>query len=53
MRWERHVVRSGKNRNTFKVLMCKYEGKRSLGRPGCRWDNNAMNVKENVWEIVE
>jgi hypothetical protein len=44
----------GKSRNTFKVVVLKYEGNRPVGRPGCRWeDNNGMNIKEKVWESVE
>jgi hypothetical protein len=54
MRWKRHVARMGKSRNTFKVLVRKYEGKRSLARPRCRWeDNTRMNIKEKVWESVK
>jgi hypothetical protein len=54
MRWENHVARMGKSRNKFKVLVRRYEGKKPLGRPKCRWkDNNRMNIKEKGWESVE
>ena len=35
-----HVARMGERRGVFRVLMGKPEGKRPLGRPGCRWENN-------------
>jgi hypothetical protein len=34
MRWAGHVARMGEERNVYKVLMGKPEGKRPLGRPG-------------------
>jgi hypothetical protein len=33
MRWAGHVVRMGKERKLYKVLVGKPEGKRLLGRP--------------------
>jgi hypothetical protein len=33
MRWEGHVARMGEERNVYKVLVGKPEGKRPLGRP--------------------
>jgi hypothetical protein len=30
----------GQKRNVYKVLVGKPEGKRSLGRPTCRWKDN-------------
>jgi len=33
MRWARHVVRIGKKRGVYRVLVGKPEGKRPLGRP--------------------
>jgi hypothetical protein len=32
-RWARHVAHMGEERNVYKVLMGKPEGKRPLGRP--------------------
>jgi hypothetical protein len=40
MRWEGHVARMGEKRNAYRILVGKPEGKRSLGRPRHRWDNN-------------
>jgi len=30
----------GDTRNSFKILVGKYEGKRPLGRPRFRWEDN-------------
>jgi hypothetical protein len=38
MRWAGHVVRMGEERNVYKVLVGKPEGKRPLRRPRRRWD---------------
>jgi hypothetical protein len=37
MRWKGHVARKG---NVYKVLVGKSEGKRSLGEPRRRWEDN-------------
>ena len=47
MRWARHVERMGEERDVYRVLLGKPEGKRSLGRPGRRWvDNIRMDLQE-------
>ena len=38
-----HVARMGERRGVYRVLVGKPEGKRVLGRPGHRWDDN-INV---------
>jgi transposase len=35
-----HVVRIGEKRNAYRVLLGKPEGKRPLGRPRRRWEDN-------------
>jgi hypothetical protein len=40
MRWAGHVARTGERRGVYGVLVGKPEGKRSLGRPGLRWEAN-------------
>jgi len=40
MRWAGHVARMGEGRGVYRVLVAKPEGKRSLGRPRCRWKDN-------------
>ena len=37
MRWARHVARMGEEREVYRVLVGKPEGKRPLGRPRRRW----------------
>jgi hypothetical protein len=50
MRWAGHVVRLGEKRNAYRLLVGKAEGKRLLGRPGCRWvDNIKMDLVEMGW----
>jgi hypothetical protein len=45
MRWAGHVARMGEKRNTYRLLVGKPEGKRSIGRPRCRWvDNIRMHL---------
>jgi hypothetical protein len=47
MRWVGHVVRMGERRGVYRVLVGKPEGKRQLGRPRHRWeDNNKMDLQE-------
>jgi hypothetical protein len=40
MRWEESVVRIGKKRNAYRLLMGIPERKRPLGRTGNRWVHN-------------
>ena len=40
MRWAGHVARMGDDRGVRRVLVGKPEGKRSLGRPRRRWEDN-------------
>ena len=40
MRWVGHVARMGKRRGVYRVLVGKPEGKRPLGRPMRRWEDN-------------
>ena len=47
MRWEGHVARMGEGRGVYRVLIGKPDGKRPLGRPRRRWDDNIkMDLKE-------
>jgi hypothetical protein len=41
----------GQMRNAYKISVGKPEGKRPLGRLGCRQDNNKRNLKHcvRVW----
>ena len=40
MRWAGHVARMGEDRGVHRVLVGKPEGKRPLGRPRRRWEDN-------------
>jgi hypothetical protein len=40
MRWAGHVASMGKRKTAYKVLVGKPEGKRPLGRPRRRWDQD-------------
>jgi hypothetical protein len=47
MRWVGHVVRMGERRGVFRVSGGKTEGKRPLGRPRRRWEDNIkMDLRE-------
>jgi hypothetical protein len=47
MRWAVHVARMGEERGVHRVLVGKPEGKRPLGRPRRRWEDNIkMGVEE-------
>jgi hypothetical protein len=44
----------GEDRNVYKVLMGKPEGKRPLGRPRHRWEDGIrMDLMETGWGSVE
>jgi hypothetical protein len=40
MRWVGHVARMGERRCTYRVLLGEHEGKRQLGRPRRRCEDN-------------
>ena len=40
MRWVGHVASMGKGRGVYRVLVGKPEGRRPLGRPSRRWEDN-------------
>jgi len=41
-------------KNVYKILVRKPDGKRQLGRPRCRWEDNiTMNVREIGWKVVD
>ena len=42
MSWAGHVARMGEGRGVHRVLVGKPEGKRPLGRPTRRWEDNIM-----------
>jgi hypothetical protein len=40
VRWPGHVERMGEKRNAYSILVGKPEGKRPLGKPRRRWEDN-------------
>jgi len=40
MRWAGHVARMGERRGVYTVLMGKPKGRRPLGSPRRRWEDN-------------
>ena len=54
MRWARHVALVEEGRDVHKVLVGKPEGKRPLGRPRRRWEDNIkMDLQKvgGVWGL--
>ena len=48
MRWAGHVARMGEGEGVYRVLVGKPEGKRLLGRPRRRWEDN---IKMDLQEV--
>jgi hypothetical protein len=48
MGWAGHVARTEEGRGTSRVLVVKPEGKRPLGRPRGRWEEN---VTADIQEV--
>jgi hypothetical protein len=53
MRWAGHVARMGRERKVYTILVGKPEGKRPLGRPRRRWEDEIrVDLREiglGVW----
>ena len=53
-RWAEHVACMGERRGVFRFLVGKPEGKRPLGRPRRRWEDNIkMDLQEVECEVVD
>jgi hypothetical protein len=48
MRWAGHVARMGEERSVHRVLVGKPEGKRPVGRPRRRWEDNIKMYLQEV-----
>lgn len=54
IRGAKHVARMVEKKISYKLLVGKTEGKRSLGRPWRAWkDNIKINLKDVGWKVVE
>ena len=50
LRWAGHVARIGARRDTYRALVEKHEGSRSLGRPRRKWEENIKtDLREEGW----
>jgi hypothetical protein len=47
MRWMGHVAHMGEERDVHRVFVGKPEGKRPLGRPRRRWEDNINTFAAN------
>jgi hypothetical protein len=53
MRWAGNVAHMGEERNVYRVLMGRPEGKRPLGRPRHKWENGIrMKLREIHWGSI-
>jgi hypothetical protein len=48
MRWAGFVARIGEKRGVYRILVGKSDGKRPLGRPRRRWEDN---IKMDIQEV--
>jgi hypothetical protein len=54
MSWAEHVARTRDRRGVYRVLVGKPEGKKPLGRPRRRWENNIkMGLREARCESMD
>jgi hypothetical protein len=51
MRWAGHVASMGEKSDAYRILVGRLEGRRPLGRPRRRWEDNIkMDIREVGWE---
>jgi hypothetical protein len=48
MRWAGHVARMGEGRGAYRILVGRPGGRRPLGRPRLRWEDNIKMDIQNV-----
>ena len=54
MGWPGHGIRRGNRRGAYKVLVGIREGKRPLGKPMRRWENNInMDLQSMRWGSLD
>ena len=52
LRWAEHVARMKKGRSAFKILTGKPTGKRPLGRPRRRWEDNIRIELKEIGQCI-
>ena len=56
MRWVGHVARMVARRGAYRVLVDKHKGKRPLGRPSLRWEDNIKidfrEISLGTWTLL-
>jgi hypothetical protein len=54
MRGAENVASMGKNKKVYKVLVGKPDGKRPLGKPRCRWEDEInMGIRKTAWKCEQ
>jgi hypothetical protein len=54
MRSAVNVARMGEKRNAYRLLLGKPEGRRPVGKPRCRWEDNIKpDLREVGWDDVD
>jgi hypothetical protein len=54
IRWARHVACMRERRSVYRVSVGKPEGKRPIGSPRCRWEDNIkMDLQEVGWGYLD
>jgi hypothetical protein len=52
MRWAGHVACTGEKRGAYRISVGRPEGRRPLGRPRRRWEDNIkMDLQEVGWAM--
>jgi hypothetical protein len=50
VKWAGHIARMGEKRDAYRILVGRPEGRRPLGRPRHRWEDNiTKNLQEVGW----
>jgi hypothetical protein len=49
MKWAGHVARMGEKRGAYRILVGRPEGRRPLGRPRRKWEDNIKMNLEVDW----
>jgi hypothetical protein len=54
MKWAGHVAGMGEEKNVYRVLTGKPEGKKPLERPRRRWEDGIrMDLRETGWRSAD